>query len=282
MVRWMPGLPRRGAKVRSMIAFGGNVAVSYLILNVNRGADNVLIGWHWGAGPLGLYSRAYNLLMLPVRQLSGPAASVAVPAFSRIQSDPERFSRYYLRVVNLIYVDQCSSLRVSFRCCEAGDCLDTWKSVARSCTCFPDSCNLCIWSTAPRLDYLAVCESRAIAAASQAPGNHVAHNDPQLRDRPTFRNQGRRAIRVLDPTRDVALDTQVQLSRHRADLEAAWTGYPASNFVMLGWRLLGGTWALLGRPSANSYAAPSCGCRFCDRLFIVLADTSSSVRGHVS
>lgn len=102
MVRWMPGLPRRGANVRSMIAFGGNVAVSYLILNVNRGADNVLIGWHWGAGPLGLYSRAYNLLMLPVRQLSGPASSVAVPAFSRIQSDPERFSRYYLRVVNLI------------------------------------------------------------------------------------------------------------------------------------------------------------------------------------
>ena len=98
----MPGLPRRDAKVGSMIAFGGNVAASYLIFNVNRSADNVLIGWYWGAGPLGLYSRAYNLLMLPVRQLSAPAGSVAVPAFSRIQSDPERFARYYLRTVNLI------------------------------------------------------------------------------------------------------------------------------------------------------------------------------------
>ena len=37
------------------------------------------MGWHWGAGPLGLYSRAYNLLMLPVRQLALPVASVAVP-----------------------------------------------------------------------------------------------------------------------------------------------------------------------------------------------------------
>ena len=55
-----------------------------------------------GASPLGLYSRAYNLLMLPVRQLSGPAGSVAVPAFSRTQDDPERFARYYLRTVNLI------------------------------------------------------------------------------------------------------------------------------------------------------------------------------------
>ena len=102
MVRWIPGLPRRGAKVRSMIAFGGNVAASYLIISVNRSADSVLIGWYWGAGPLGLYSRAYNLLMLPVRQLSAPAGSVAVPAFSRLQNDPERFARYYLRAANLI------------------------------------------------------------------------------------------------------------------------------------------------------------------------------------
>jgi PST family polysaccharide transporter len=85
-----------------MVAFGGNVAASYLMSAVNRSADSVLIGWHWGAHPLGLYSRAYNLLMLPVRQLSGPARSVAVPAFSRLQSDPERLARYYLRAANLI------------------------------------------------------------------------------------------------------------------------------------------------------------------------------------
>jgi O-antigen/teichoic acid export membrane protein len=102
MIRWRPGLPRRDANVGSMIAFGGNVAASYVIFNVGRNADNVLIGRYSGAGPLGLYSRAYNLLMLPVRQLSAPAGSVAVPAFSRIQGDPERFARYYLRTVNLI------------------------------------------------------------------------------------------------------------------------------------------------------------------------------------
>ena len=102
MVRWMPGLPRRSAGIGSMIVFGGNVAASYVVMTMNRSADNVLIGWHWGAGPLGLYSRAYNLLMLPVRQLSAPASSVAVPTFSRIQGEPERFARYYLRAANLI------------------------------------------------------------------------------------------------------------------------------------------------------------------------------------
>jgi O-antigen/teichoic acid export membrane protein len=102
MVKWMPSLPRRDTKIRSMLTFGGSVAASYLIINVNRSADNALVGWYCGAGPLGLYSRAYNLLMLPVRQLSAPAGAVVVPAFSRIQDDPERFARYYLRVVNLI------------------------------------------------------------------------------------------------------------------------------------------------------------------------------------
>ena len=102
MAKWIPGLPRRDANVGSLMSFGWKIAVSYLIYNVNRSADSVLIGWHWGAGPLGLYSRAYNLLMLPLRQLGTPARSVAVPALSRIQGDPERFARCYLRAINLM------------------------------------------------------------------------------------------------------------------------------------------------------------------------------------
>jgi O-antigen/teichoic acid export membrane protein len=102
MVRWIPGLPRRGTEIRSLVTFGGKVAASYLINYVNRSTDSVLIGWYWGAGPLGLYSRACNLLMLPIRQLIPPADSVVVPAFSRVQDDPERFARYFLRSANLM------------------------------------------------------------------------------------------------------------------------------------------------------------------------------------
>jgi len=102
MVRWIPGRPRRNANVRSLVTFGSNVAAAYLIYNVNRSADQVLIGWAWGAGPLGLYSRAYNLLMLPVRHLGQASGKVSVPAFSRLQDEPERFARYYLRLANLM------------------------------------------------------------------------------------------------------------------------------------------------------------------------------------
>lgn len=102
MVRWIPGRPRRSVSVHSMVSFGGNVAAAYLVFNINGNADNILVGKFWGAGPLGLYSRAYNLLMLPIRQLGGPARSVAVPGFSRVQDDPERLARFYLRAVNLM------------------------------------------------------------------------------------------------------------------------------------------------------------------------------------
>ncbi len=102
MVNWRPSLPRRGANVGSLVAFGGNVAMSYIIFSINRSVDGILIGWYWGAGPLGLYSRAFNLLMLPVQQLNAPAASVAIPALSRIHGDQERYARYFLRAVNLV------------------------------------------------------------------------------------------------------------------------------------------------------------------------------------
>ena len=102
MVKWVPGLPARGAEVRSLVGFGGNVAASYVVFNWIRNADNVLIGWYWGAGLLGLYSRAFNLLTLALSQITGPASSVAIPALSRVHEDPELFARYYLRLVNLI------------------------------------------------------------------------------------------------------------------------------------------------------------------------------------
>jgi O-antigen/teichoic acid export membrane protein len=99
---WRPGPPSWSPEVRSMVGFGGHLVGTNVIAHVDRNADNVLIGWFWGAGPLGLYSRAYSILMLPLRQINTPVFAVALPAFSRIHDDHERFARYYLRTMNLI------------------------------------------------------------------------------------------------------------------------------------------------------------------------------------
>jgi len=102
MVNWRPSLPSRDVEIRSLVTFGGGVAASYLIDSLKNNLSNVAIGWYWGAAPLGMFTRAYTLLMRPLNQLTGPAQGVVVPAFSRLHNDPDRFARYYLRTVSLI------------------------------------------------------------------------------------------------------------------------------------------------------------------------------------
>ena len=93
---WRPGPPRRGTEVRSMARFGGYLTGVSLLTYVFRNADNVLIGWRWGAGALGFYQKAYSLLMLPVNQVNSPIEVVAVSTLSRVTSDAARQRRYFL------------------------------------------------------------------------------------------------------------------------------------------------------------------------------------------
>ncbi|GBE22211.1 MAG TPA: lipopolysaccharide biosynthesis protein [Actinobacteria bacterium] len=101
-IRWIPGPPRRGAGIRSLLAFGGNVSAFGLLNYLSRYMDNLLIGRSWGAADLGMYSKAYQMLLLPLQQINGPLSSVAVPALSLLQDEPTRFRRYYLSAVSFI------------------------------------------------------------------------------------------------------------------------------------------------------------------------------------
>lgn len=99
---WRPGLPVRNAGVKGMLLFGGNITGFNLVNYFARNADNILIGRFWGATSLGYYSKAYELLMLPIRQINMPISAVAIPTLSRLRDDPVRYEAYYLRALSLI------------------------------------------------------------------------------------------------------------------------------------------------------------------------------------
>jgi len=99
---WVPGGPRRGHSIRPMLAFGRNIVGFNLLNYFTRNADSVLIGWYWGASALGIYQRAYQLLLLPINQLNAPMGSVALSAFSRVQQESERLRQYFLSGVSLV------------------------------------------------------------------------------------------------------------------------------------------------------------------------------------
>lgn len=99
---WRPGLPVRNSGVRSMFAFGGNLTGFHVINYFARNLDNMLIGRFWGSAQLGLYAKAYQLLLLPIDQINAPIAAVAVPALSRLTHSPERYRNAYLRMLEKI------------------------------------------------------------------------------------------------------------------------------------------------------------------------------------
>jgi len=102
VVPWRPGRPRRAAGAGSLVRFGGYVSAFRAVNYVGRNLDNVLIGRFLGGATLGIYSKAYALLMLPLRMLNGPITGVAVPALSRLQSSPERLRSYYYKALALV------------------------------------------------------------------------------------------------------------------------------------------------------------------------------------
>lgn len=97
--KWRPILPRRNVGMYSLLRFGGHITGFNLINYFARNMDNVLLGRMWGADALGLYSRAYGIMMLPISQIRRPLEIVATPALSRIQGEPERYRRYYAEMV---------------------------------------------------------------------------------------------------------------------------------------------------------------------------------------
>src|SRR5207249_1038462 len=84
--------------IRHLLSFGANITVGSLMNSLARGADNLLIGRFFGAAAVGLYSRASILLMRPLQQFTVPINAVLVPVLSRVQTQPERYRRTFLRV----------------------------------------------------------------------------------------------------------------------------------------------------------------------------------------
>ena len=99
---WRPGVPSSKSGVRPMVTFGGQLTASNILHAFSRNFDNVLIGWRWGASALGLYSKAYALLLLPLNQISRPLGAVAIASLSRLQNEPDRFRRFYCLLVTLL------------------------------------------------------------------------------------------------------------------------------------------------------------------------------------
>jgi O-antigen/teichoic acid export membrane protein len=99
---WIPEPRVRWSEARPFLTFGADMAGCNLMSYLSKNLDNLLIGCCWGPVALGLYSRTYSILMLPITQINAPIAAIAIPALSRVRGNAVEFSKYYLRFVGVL------------------------------------------------------------------------------------------------------------------------------------------------------------------------------------
>jgi PST family polysaccharide transporter len=95
--RWRPRLPRRGVPLQSFLRYGWNFVATEIVNYFGNNVDSTVIALRFGAQPLGLYNRAFQLVMNPLNQFRSPATTVALPVMSRLQRDIPRANEYLRR-----------------------------------------------------------------------------------------------------------------------------------------------------------------------------------------
>jgi PST family polysaccharide transporter len=101
LTAWIPGMPRRTAEISAMLRFGGTVTLHSAALHITENVDKLLLGRFWGAAALGTYGRAYQLINIPMANISSAIGWVAFSALSRLQNEPDRYKTFFLRGYSL-------------------------------------------------------------------------------------------------------------------------------------------------------------------------------------
>lgn len=99
---WRPKLSFSRGHLRGYLAFGiyqmGERCTNYYATSV----DTLLIGRFLGPEALGLYNIAYNLIVVPLRNINPVLTKVAFPILARRQGDDAALRRGYLEMMRLL------------------------------------------------------------------------------------------------------------------------------------------------------------------------------------
>lgn len=93
---WLPGWVDRTAPVRPFLGFGLPLLGAQVLNSLASNTDTLVIGARFGPAPLGVYNRAFQLVMMPLLQVQAPSTRVALPVLARLRDDRARFAEFLL------------------------------------------------------------------------------------------------------------------------------------------------------------------------------------------
>jgi PST family polysaccharide transporter len=95
---WRPGPKVSRKHYKEMFTFGVSIVGNNALNVMLRRSDDLLIGYFLGPTLLGFYTIGYQLLLVIIRLVTEVTNTVAFPAFSRLQLEPERMRRAFYNV----------------------------------------------------------------------------------------------------------------------------------------------------------------------------------------
>ena len=120
LLPWIPSAPSQRQGVRSMLSFAGNVTGFSILRFTSASVGQMLVGRVFGAEALGVYRQAFQLVLVPIQNLSGPLRSVGDVTLSRLQGDPSRYRRFYQRLLALTSIATMPIMVLAFVLADEG------------------------------------------------------------------------------------------------------------------------------------------------------------------
>lgn len=98
---WRPHFRFSGEHFQHLFSFGISILGFNFLSFINTRSDDFLIGYFLGTESLGYYSVAYRILTVMSQLLIGTSKQVALPTFSRLQLEPDRFRNAFYAATEL-------------------------------------------------------------------------------------------------------------------------------------------------------------------------------------
>ena len=102
ILRWLPQRPHLNETTFQFIRKSSNYGVGQFLTYLLSNVDNLVIGIFWGAKPLGEYSRAFQLEMIPMVSVFEPLTNLVLPTLSQRDSPSDDNSSKALSVQFLV------------------------------------------------------------------------------------------------------------------------------------------------------------------------------------
>lgn len=84
-----------------LLRFGSGYTAGGIATYIALEADSLVVARYLGASALGLYGRAYELMLVPAKALGEVLNKILFPALSRVQDDPGRLALGYRRALGV-------------------------------------------------------------------------------------------------------------------------------------------------------------------------------------